>query len=152
MASFQLLLTFLAKEPRQITAIVPPDVVTLREAVKQHVAENHPLVTAVTQDKVVGWCGITPKQEPGYTHTGALGIGVLAEYRRTGIGDSMLKTALEKARQVQLTRIELEVFRSNVPALTFYIKNEFNIEGCKVNARMHQGIYDDILIMARFLA
>ena len=152
LASFHELIEYLAREPLHLTAIEPPSKAILLKAFQQHITERLPLVTAVKHNKVVGWCAIGPNKKPGFTHTGALGIGLLPEYRRIGIGTSLLNAALAKAKSMQLTRIELEVFSSNNPAIAFYSKHGFKIEGCKVNARLHESIYDDVLIMARLLS
>lgn len=152
LASFQELIEKLASEPLHLTAIDPPGAEILRKAVQNHIADCLPLVTAVTQDKVIGWCAIAPHHKPGFTHTGALGIGLLPNYRRVGIGSLLFNSALEKAQKMQLTRIELEVLSSNTSAISFYRKHDFIIEGCKVKARMYEGIYDDVIIMARMLS
>lgn len=151
LASFHELIDILSREPLHLTAIEPPNAKTLRKAVQNHIADHLPLVIAFTKNKVVGWCAIGQKLKPGFTHTGVMGIGLLPDYRRVGIGTSLLNAALAKAQKTQLLRIELEVFSKNAPAIAFYNKHEFTVEGCKVNARLHEGIYDDVIIMARFL-
>ena len=152
LASFQELIEILAREPFHLTAIEPPSAESLRKAVQNHIADRLPLVTAIMQDTVIGWCAVGPNQKPGFTHTGVLGIGLLPKYRRIGIGTSLLNAAVEKAQKMQLFRIELEAFSSNAPAIAFYNKHGFRIEGCKVKARLHEGIYDNVFIMARLLS
>ncbi|MFA5959568.1 MAG: GNAT family N-acetyltransferase [Tatlockia sp.] len=41
---------------------------------------------------------------------GSLGIGIIASYRRLGIGKKLLQTAIQKAQQKGFTRIELVAF------------------------------------------
>lgn len=144
-------LELIACEPLYLTAIEPPDEDTLRSAVQNHIANLLPLVIATDRESVVGWCAIGPKPKPGFTHTGVLGIGLLSDYRQRGIGSRLLEAALAKAHQRGLTRIELEVFSSNAPAIAFYEKHGFKLEGCKAKARLLEGRYDDVTLMARLL-
>lgn len=139
----------IASEPLYLTAIEPPDEDTLRVAVQNHIAERLPLVIAVDRGRVVGWCAIGPKPKPGFTHTGVLGIGVLSDYRQVGIGSQLLSAAIAKARERGLIRIELEVFSSNALAIAFYDRHGFQKEGRKAKARLLEGRFEDVIIMAR---
>ena len=151
LASFHKLIDILSREPLHFTAIEPPDVECLSKAVQNQITDRLPLVTGFTRDKVVGWCAIVPKQKPGFTHTGVMSIGLLPNFRRVGIGTSLFNAALAKAQEAQLIRIELEVFSANAPAIAFYTKHDFKIEGYKEKARFYKGNYDDVIIMARLL-
>lgn len=96
-------------------------------------------------------CAIGPKQKPGFTHTGLLGVGLLPDYRQRGIGSRLLEADLANARERDLIRIELEVFSSNAPEIAFYEKHDFKLEECKTKAQLLKLRYDDVTIMARLL-
>ncbi len=64
----------------------------------------------------------------------------------------LLTAALQKARQLGLERVELEVFASNTYAQRLYQKFGFVSEGHKKQARKLDGAYDDIIEMVLFLA
>lgn len=49
---------------------------------------------------------------------------------------------------IGLTRIELEVLASNEPAIAFYKKHDFELEGLKRESRYIDGKYDDVAFMA----
>ena len=102
---------------------------------------------ALNGAKVVGWCHIKPDRWEGFTHTGWLGMGVLKEYRRQGIGSALLHQALAEARNRGMERVELNVFASNLSAIHLYEKFKFEIEGRKKKARKIDGSYDDIIVM-----
>lgn len=55
------------------------------------------ILVALVDDAVVGWCDITPASYEGMTHVGRLGMGVQAGFRGRGIGEALLKAALERA-------------------------------------------------------
>ena len=106
-------------------------------------------VAITSGDTVVGWCDVVRHPHTGFAHTGQLGMGVVAGYRRRGIGRRLVQAALDGATEIGLRRVELEVFRSNVGAVRLYDAFGFQHEGAKRQARILDGIVDDVLIMAR---
>ncbi len=75
--------------------------------------------------KVVGWCDITSLHRHAFAHSGSLGIGLLAPYRGQGIGVALIRTALNKAKAIGLTRIKLTVRENNKKAIALYEKEVF---------------------------
>ena len=112
---------------------------------------NVPQFVALKGDEVIGWCDISPRRGEGFTHCGRLGMGVLKDYRRQGIGTKLMERAIIRAIELGLERIELEVYSSNTPAINLYEKRGFNHEGAKRRARKLDGVYDDIIVMALFI-
>jgi ribosomal protein S18 acetylase RimI-like enzyme len=107
-------------------------------------------LVALVDDAVVGWCDITPASFEGMTHVGRLGMGVKADCRGQGIGNGLLKAALNRALKQGLKRVELEVFRSNDAAVRLYEAHGFLREGVKVGARKLDGRTEDLLLFAAF--
>ena len=103
---------------------------------------------AIDHAKIVGWCHIKCDKLEGFTHAGWLGMGILKEYRRQGIGSALLHQALAEARNRGMERVELSVFASNLGAIHLYENFNFQTEGRKKKARKLDGTYDDIIIMA----
>lgn len=116
-----------------------------------NIQQNAPQFLAIADNKVVGWCDITRNDRPIHVHCGTLGIGVLKEYRGQGIGLSLMKAALEKAKRTQFKRIELTVREANIRALDLYKKLGFQVEGIKRNSVLIEGIYEDIIFMGLLL-
>jgi ribosomal protein S18 acetylase RimI-like enzyme len=108
-------------------------------------------VVAAADGLVVGWCDIVPKGPRGFSHVGALGMGVRREWRRHGVGRRLLEECLGLARAAKLEKIELEVFTDNDGAIRLYESLGFVREGVKSRARKLEGRYQDVLLMALWL-
>ena len=121
-----------------------------RGFVRDNLLRGHPAVAARFRGQVVGWCDIVPLAPfEGFRHNGRLGMGVVAECRGQGIGGALLDAALALAPRAGFTRVELEAYASNTPALQLYRSRGFEFEGRKVGARILDGRVDDLICMAR---
>ena len=96
-------------------------------------------------------CDVTRKPIEGFRHSGVLGMGLLETYRRRGLGSALLRAVLAEAKLQGLSRIELEVYTSNQPAIALYERFGFVREGIKRSARILDGQGEDILCMALLL-
>jgi ribosomal protein S18 acetylase RimI-like enzyme len=108
-------------------------------------------LVAVASGLIVGWCDVVPKGPRGFSHVGALGMGVRREWRRHGVGQRLLEESLALARAAGLEKIELEVFTDNEVAIHLYESHGFTREGVKSRARKLEGRYQDVLLMALWL-
>ncbi|QDU33416.1 Acetyltransferase (GNAT) family protein [Poriferisphaera corsica] len=104
--------------------------------------------TETSRNHLVGWCQITPNQEEGFTHIGSLSLGVLPNYRSRGIGRKLLQATLNHAHDQGLTRIEADIFASNIPCIRLLESFLFAHEGFKERARFLDGNYDSLVSMA----
>jgi RimJ/RimL family protein N-acetyltransferase len=106
----------------------------------------------IEENRVVGWCDILPKSYEGLRHVGVLGMGILPQYRGKRLGTQLLSKTIEHARDVNhLEKIELDVFESNQAAIALYRKFGFETEGKRERGRKLEGIYDNIVLMGKFL-
>jgi len=110
-----------------------------------------PQVLAVVGDEVIGFCDVLPNPAKGFTHLGRLGMGVLAAWRRQGIGRLLLDTCLGLARDAGIEKVELEVYSDNVAAVRLYEAFGFRTEGLKVRGRKLENRYQDLQLMALWL-
>lgn len=118
-----------------------PAIASTRQWVEGNIERGIPqYVALVGGSAVVGWCDIIPDSHPGFEHSGRLGVGVLLAHRRQGIGRRLVSTAIDGARAFGLTRVELEVFFSNEPAIQLYRALGFELEGCRRRARKLWGV------------
>lgn len=86
-------------------------------------------------------------------HVGSLGIMVHDDYTRRGIGSALLAAIIDLSENwLGLTRLELEVFVDNAPAIRLYEKHGFSIEGTKRRYALRDGVYVDTHVMARLKA
>jgi RimJ/RimL family protein N-acetyltransferase len=109
------------------------------------------LVALDANDVVVGWCDVARHVRPGFDHCGRLGMGLLPDVRGLGLGERLLRAALDAAAQQDFERVELEVFASNANAHALYLRLGFIEEGRKRGARKLDGVYDDDVLMVRWL-
>jgi ribosomal protein S18 acetylase RimI-like enzyme len=124
----------------------------VRAFLEKSVKTSLPHALALEGETVVGWCDIVPgKPENGFGHIGRLGMWVRREWRRRGIGRSLLERCLQQASQAGLEKIELEVYPENLPAVLLYKRFGFLEEGLRRRARKLDGRYQDIQQMALWL-
>ncbi len=140
-----------ASERVYLAIVKPPSRDDLRHAIRKDLVDKLPLVLAVVEEKVVGWCSVARDCREGFRHTGVLGIGLVPLFRERGIGRKLLDATLEKAGDIGIRRIELEVFASNERAICFYRREKFTVEGIKRSARFLDERFEDIVCMARFV-
>jgi RimJ/RimL family protein N-acetyltransferase len=140
-----------AREQIYIALLEAPPLENIERAVRTNIEHNGIHLVAIDAGRVVGWCDIFPRVEPGSSHVGKLGMGVLARYRGQGIGGRLLAEVLRRARNLGFTRLELEVFHSNHAAIELYKKFGFVVEGIRRRARVLDSKWQDAVQMAQFL-
>jgi ribosomal protein S18 acetylase RimI-like enzyme len=137
-----------AKERKYLAFLQAPAIEKTRAFVLENLKGNWPHVVAMVNNKVVGWCDIASLGRPVFAHSGCLGVGVIQEYRGQGIGEALLRKAIELAKLKGLTRIELTVREHNTKAIALYKKLGFEIEGLHRKAVLVGGEYENHLSMA----
>lgn len=103
-------------------------------------ASRHYLV-ALIGPQVVGFGGLMQTADEGHITTMAVDV----EYRRRGIGASLLLALLEIAREAGVVDATLEVRASNVAAQALYRRFGFAPEG--VRPRYYRAPVEDALIL-----
>jgi ribosomal protein S18 acetylase RimI-like enzyme len=146
--SFYEALDTVAREEKYLAFVKAPSKNEVEEFVRYNLERDQVMIVALEGEKVIGWCDIITHQLPGFTHSGRLGMGIVCEYRRIGIGSRLLCEAINRAKRKGLIRIELEVFSSNIAAINLYKKYRFVFEGRKSRARYYKGTFDDFDLMA----
>lgn len=109
------------------------------------------LVACVEDDEVVGQLALqTFPNRPRRRHAAQIGMMVRDDWQGRGVGTALLQAAIDLAdRWLNLTRLELEVFVDNIPAIRLYEKFGFRIEGTLVQYAFRDGHYVDTHFMAR---
>ncbi len=106
-----------------------------------------PQLVALDGKNVIGWGDLRPRDDALAKHVGVLGMGLLPEYRRRGIGRRLLDELLERS---PFERVELSVFAHNTAAISLYEKAGFVHEGVRRRAVKLDG-YIDIVLMGRLV-
>ena len=147
--SYHACLDVVAREQRYLALLAAPPLEQSRAWILPHIRQNHPYFVATEGERVIGWCDITPLEREGFSHRGNLGMGLLPEFRRRGLGARLLRAALDHAQMIGLERVELEVFASNHSARRLYELFGFAVEGTLRHGRKLKGDYEDLILMAR---
>jgi len=113
-------------------------------------ARGNPLYVALDGERVVGWCEVRRDILPGREHSGALGVGVRAPYRRHGLGRKLMEAAIADAGRRGFARIELWVRSPNTVAIGLYASLGFVEEGRRRDAVRLDGGSEDEVLMALF--
>lgn len=141
-----------ARERKFLMLTEAPSSEQSREFVQYVMDASFPFYVAVVPGmKIVGWCDVTPSQYETRAHVGTLGMGVHKDFRGQGIGRLLMERALKHARRIRLERVELDVYSSNISAIQLYKSFEFEVEGVKRRARKFGSIYEDVIMMAKYL-
>lgn len=87
---------------------------------------------------------------PRRRHVGRIGMAVRDDWQGKGVGTALMQAAIDLAENwLNLSRLEVEVFTDNEPAIRLYQKLGFSIEGTMVRFAFRNGQYVDAYMMAR---
>src|SRR4051812_42922726 len=88
--SFHATLDVVARERLYLAFLEAPSVDETTAFVRNSIKKGLAAFVAVANGSVVGWCDVVPIPRLVHSHTGVLGMGVLPQFRRLGIGRSLL--------------------------------------------------------------
>ena len=148
-AAFRAAVDIVARERKYIALTEAPPIEQVGAFVARSVERGYPQIVAVVDSAVVGWCNVPPASRAVSAHVGDLFMGLVPEFRGKGIGDRLLRHAVQAADVFGFRRIELGVFATNTAAAALYRKVGFVEEGIKRMAILVDGTYHDEIIMAR---
>jgi len=146
--SFYRTLDTIARERRYLAFLEAPPLEATRSYVLGMIEQHHPYFVAICSGEVVGWCDVRPQPRPIYAHGGILGMGLLPQFRRQGIGTRLIRRTLDAARAFGFSRVELTVREANQNAINLYEKVGFGIEGLQRKAVKIDNEYENIILMA----
>lgn len=108
-------------------------------------------LVAVSGDRVVGLLGLhTFPNKPRRRHAGTLGMSVHDDWQGKGVGTALMRACIDLADNwLNLTRLELEVYTDNEPAIRLYERFGFEREGTLRQHAYRAGQYVDSYLMAR---
>lgn len=108
-------------------------------------------LVACVAAEVVGVIGLhLHTAVPRRAHAAELGMTVRDDWQGRGVGEALLRAALDMAdRWLPLRRIQLTVFVDNTAAIGLYRKHGFEVEGTLREFALRDGRYVDALMMAR---
>ena len=147
-AGYRSALDSVVNEKKYLLTVQTPSIEDTDKFIRNNIRNNYAQYVALVDNNIVGWTDIIPHQKELIKHVGLLGIGVVAEHRKNGIGRELLAHTINHAKEVGLKRLELEVFANNSTAIALYKQLGFEHEGTKRNARYINDHYEDVCIMS----
>jgi putative acetyltransferase len=108
-------------------------------------------LVACVEGEVVGQAGMhTFPHRPRRRHAGGVGMAVRDDWQGKGVGTALMQALVDLADNwLNLSRLELEVYTDNEPAIRLYRKFGFVIEGTHRRFAFRDGEYVDVYSMAR---
>ncbi|WP_259753750.1 GNAT family N-acetyltransferase [Pseudomonas sp. GCEP-101] len=112
--------------------------------------ERRVTLMAMHQDQVIGSASLEQFPRVRRSHCGSIGMGVAVAWQGRGLGTRLLAELMEVADNwMGLRRVELTVYTDNAPAIALYRKFGFEVEGTLREFALRDGVYADVLSMAR---
>lgn len=112
--------------------------------------ENFYSLVADDSGAVLGQIGIEVFRSPRRRHVANIGLAVSDQSRRGGIGSRLVEAAIDLCTNwLAVSRIELETYVDNAPAIGLFQKHGFVVEGTAKNYAFRDGRMVDALLMAR---
>ncbi|MGD8176905.1 N-acetyltransferase family protein [Marinimicrobium sp. ARAG 43.8] len=128
----------------------PPSLEKVVDFIRSHFNPNKLLLVAVNDcGQIIGMLDASVDKNSQRSHCASFGMSVLNEFRRQGVGRSLLDELFVWSEKNRLKRIELEVFSNNFPAIELYRETGFAVEGIKREAVRVESDYIDIICMVR---
>ena len=135
---------------RWTTQLPFPSVATWKQKFEKMDALGYIAFVAEIEGQMVGELTLFVEQRPRTRHSISFGIGVDPAFGGRGIGERLIRTALDYAfNWLGVMRVELEVFHDNQRARRLYQRLGFEQEGVKRKACLRDGEYHDIIVMAK---
>jgi putative acetyltransferase len=108
-------------------------------------------LVACVDGEVIGQLGLhTLPHAARRRHVGQIGMAVRDDWQGKGAGTALMEAAIELAEKwLNLTRLELDVYVDNEPAIRLYKKCGFQIEGTMRRFAYRDGEFVDTYMMAR---
>jgi len=105
----------------------------------------------LTDGVVAGSISLHPQKGLKQAHVASFGISLAKEFWGRGVGGRALDFITEKARDLKIKRLELQVVADNARALKLYERNGFQKEGVRRKSFKTAGKYHDNILMAKLL-
>ena len=137
--------------PNEVEAISTRKV---RKTVKEFEKSKRQILLGVFNDnKIVGICSVSRvSARDKQSHRAALYIGLLEEFRGTGLGAALMKMAFDFASKVAYEQFETTVLDGNTPA--FILCTEYGFKAmCRFPRAFKnmKGAYQDSILLIKYL-
>ena len=111
--------------------------------------ENSLLMVAEYKNEIIGNLDITGNSRLFMQHTGVIGMGMLSEWRNSGLGTAFMKCAIEWATENPILELLwLQVYTDNILGVSLYKKMNFLENGIIENYFKQNATYYHVLTMS----
>jgi phosphinothricin acetyltransferase len=132
------------------------DPVTLEDRLpwfREHAPERHPLWVADLDGTIAGWLSFQSFIDRcGYRGTAELSVYVHDQFRRRGIGKTLLEQAIARAPALGLVALVGYIFGHNAPSLELFERFGFQRWGMLPRIARLDGIERDVVIVGLHLS
>lgn len=116
-------------------------------AVRKH--PDAAVFVAEVPEGIVGRLSVARDPHPASEHVADLGLMVVKDQRRRGIGRALMEAAEAWARETGVRKLELHVFPYNVAAIALYESLGYEREGLRRDHYRRGGRLLDAILMAK---
>ncbi len=110
--------------------------------------ENQRFFVGTVDDEVVAWCGVEQPSLEKLAHNVELTLGVLEEYRGSGIGSRLMERGLSWADERGFHKVYNSVPATNVDGIEFLEDHGWNTEAIRRDHYRIDGEFVDEVMMA----
>lgn len=128
-----------------------PSIEAWKQRLMQKPEDGVHLLVAVVEHQVVANAGLhTFPKNPRRRHVAGIGLSVHDDWQGRGIGKALMAAIIDLAENwLNISRIQLEVYTDNLPAIRLYERCGFEREGILRQYAFRNGRYVDAYQMAR---
>ncbi len=111
--------------------------------------DNSLLLVAIYKGQIIGNIDLTGSQRKALKHTAVVGMGILKEWRNSGLGTALIHSAIDWTKHNSvLEKLILHVFSTNEAGIMIYKKAGFIVEGVQKNLiKIDDNCYVDSFLM-----
>lgn len=115
-----------------------------------HSPDAHPLWVAEREDRIAGWLSFHSfKKRSAYDRTAEISVYVDEQFRRTGVGRTLLEQAIARAPTLRLSALLGCIFAHNEASLRLFENAGFERWGCLPRVARVDEIERDVVILGR---
>ncbi|MFD2830644.1 GNAT family N-acetyltransferase [Corticicoccus populi] len=122
------------------------------EKVIMDISESDLFLVAESEGEIIGTLTMSGLKRRKVSHVAVFGMAVQKEYTGGGTGGRLMEYMIDfVSNHKTLCKIELEVFERNQRAVSFYQNFGFKEEGRLKNHVKMDDMFQDLLVMGRYL-
>ncbi|HEY9061834.1 MAG TPA: GNAT family N-acetyltransferase [Pseudobacteroides sp.] len=116
----------------------------------EHSSDFRPLWVAIKDEEIVGWLSFQSFYgRPAYNKTAELSIYIAEGFRKKGIGQLLLKKALDESPRLKINNLLGFIFGHNIASLNLFYKFGFVSWGVFPGVAEIDGVERDLVIVGK---